>query len=284
MMLKCYFATKGLLRIESLPSPASLCNVSTTKKGFRGWVDNHSARYTQGLRHMWGCLDTGYAIGQWMNMRKSTSSTLPQENSPRTFARTRKLSNTDVSHKPSQLALPTEPALFTLRNATVGLRMFEAHFLPMHLFVILIGSAIFTGLPAPAGESGCLAITLKLTAYLRTMGFACMTIYFAIFYEEYHRVCVTVREWEMTRAGLHGDGADISRRKRWTLSAVGDYLVFPVAGTLYGTMPLLQAEFSHFWTENLVYLVSAKPVRAIVDSMATKLAGVGESSKRTLDV
>ncbi|RMZ86575.1 hypothetical protein DV736_g6198, partial [Chaetothyriales sp. CBS 134916] len=73
MMLKCYFATKGEIHIESIASPASLCNVSVSRTGLRGWFENHCARYTQGLRHMWGALDSGYAIGLWLDMDKDGS-------------------------------------------------------------------------------------------------------------------------------------------------------------------------------------------------------------------
>jgi len=62
MYLKCYFATAGKLTIQIVHSPASQCNVSSDAKGYRGWVESGRARYRQALRHMWGALDTGYAI------------------------------------------------------------------------------------------------------------------------------------------------------------------------------------------------------------------------------
>jgi hypothetical protein len=62
MYLKCYFATAGKLTVQVVHSPASQCNVSSDVKGYRGWLENIQARYRQALRHMWGSLDTGYAI------------------------------------------------------------------------------------------------------------------------------------------------------------------------------------------------------------------------------
>lgn len=40
-----------------------------------------------------------------------------------------------------------------------------------------------------------------------------------------------------------------------------DYLVVPVVATLFGSAPALQAQFSHFWTLELGYVVSGKFVR-----------------------
>ena len=68
MMLKCYFATNGRIAFESVPSPASQGNISSSQLGIRGWVDSHRARYTQGLRHMWGCLDFSYAFESWSKL------------------------------------------------------------------------------------------------------------------------------------------------------------------------------------------------------------------------
>jgi hypothetical protein len=109
---------------------------------------------------------------------------------------------------------------------------------------------------------------MELTSYLRGASFACMTVYFVIFYEAYHQACVQARETEMKRAGLYEELAhDFSHRRRWTLTVLLDYVLFPVAGTIFGSVPLLQAIISHFWTEKLVYLVSAKPVRVIAKGL-----------------
>ena len=58
MMLKCYFSTNGRLNIESIPSPASMSNVTGGSTGWPGWLHNHKARYLQGLRHSKQLLDT----------------------------------------------------------------------------------------------------------------------------------------------------------------------------------------------------------------------------------
>jgi len=243
MMLKCYFATNGRLRVESIASPASQCNVTTGQEGIRGWISDHFARYAQALRHMWGCLDTGYAVRQWCRTLRIRNSSKPE--SPR-------------RHIPRANKTPLVP----WRHFVLFTRLFEAHFLPIHLFLVLIASALYTSLPYPLSSCRLLSIALDATGYLRAGGFFAMTIYFVVFYERYHEICVRAREHEMRKAELYHEMAhNFSHRGRWKLTTLVDYVLFPVAGTIFGSVPLFQASISHFWSENLVYLVSAKPLR-----------------------
>jgi NADH:ubiquinone oxidoreductase subunit 3 (subunit A) len=267
MMLKCYFATKGLLRIESLSSPASLCNVSTSKKGIRGWVENHCARYSQGLRHMWGSLDSGYAIGLWLKMRKDVFSS--PSSSPTRLPRSRKLSETGPRLDPFDL---TTPRRFTWRTMVLFMRLFEAHFLVTHLLLIILASSIFHALPW-SSRFECLDWTMHITEGFRFIGFAIMTAYFVLVYDDYHRTCVAVREWELKQAGLY-DVSHFSYRSKWSFSSIFDSITFPLAGMLFGSVPLFQAVFSHFWTDNLVYIVSAKPIRILAEQVGISANGM----------
>lgn len=62
MYIKCFFALNGGLVCRSVWSAASCSNVKSEGKGWRGlWMDI-MARYKQALRHMWGALDSGYAV------------------------------------------------------------------------------------------------------------------------------------------------------------------------------------------------------------------------------
>lgn len=260
MLLKCYFATGGHLHTISIPSPASQCNVSTGKAGMRGWIANHRARYSQGLRHMWGSLDTGFAVRQWFKL-----SPRPECGDSHPTGR----QSTLPSHVLLRLKLGQhsihrgEVKRYTWRNMVLFSRLFEAHFLPNHLFLVLLASAFYGSLPYPISHCRILSLTLDLTSYMRAVGFALMTIYFVVFYERYHQVCIQAREQEMRRVGLYEEMEnEFSRRERWTLSSLVDYFTFPISGTVFGSIPLLQAIVSHFWTDNLVYLVSAKPVKA----------------------
>lgn len=279
MMLKCYFATKGLLRIESVPSPASMCNISVSKRGIRGWAEHHNARYTQALRHMWGCLDSGYAVRQWLSM-DCTSPPVSRTCSPSSSPHPPRL------RKPSQsIRAPrwevVEPRRFTFRNTTLFLRLFEAHFLPAHIPIILLASAVFTSLPPLIKQWPYLNWALDATGWLRAGGFLFMMVYFIVAYEDYHDTCVNAREREMEQAGLL-DTVSFSRRQRWSLGSVADYICFPIAGTIYGALPLLQAAITHFWTMELVYLVSAKPVRNIGKTLAKTTPCNGDANLEEL--
>ena len=247
MMLKCYFATHGQLRVESIASPASLCNVSTSKKGIRGWIENHGARYTQALRHMWGALDTGYAIGRWLSMGSASSEERIRSHLQHTLA-----------HKYAR------GSRFSKRTGILFIRLFEAHLLPIHLVITIVASEVFGRMSVE--RSWYVSLTLHVTGYLRTTGIICMFLYFAVYYEKYHQTCIAVRQYEVEKTDWNHE-LDFSHRNRWSMNAVLDYLVFPVAGLLYGGLPLLQAVISHFWTEDLVYLVSAKPTRAVVEDI-----------------
>jgi len=260
MMLKCYFVTNGRLTVESIPSPASQCNVTTGKAGIRGWAGNHRARYTQGLRHMWGCLDTGFAISSWSNLGKKTPML-----SPRQRQLQRKLSRTDLDLKLSQLQLHGDkPSKLTWRNFVLFSRIFEAHFLPSHLFVVMIASVVYSNLAAPTVHCRLLTFFLDLTGTIRAISFAVMVFYFLVCYESYHAACVAAREVEMKRAGLYEEmAADFSRRTWWHPITWIDYLIFPIAGTIFGSLPLIQASFAHFWSDRLVYTVSEKPRKAL---------------------
>lgn len=58
MYLKCFFALNGNLTVKTILSPVSQCNI-TSGKGVAGDIQ---ARYKQAQRHMWGALDTGFAL------------------------------------------------------------------------------------------------------------------------------------------------------------------------------------------------------------------------------
>ena len=108
MLLKCYFETAGDVITHVIASPASQCNIQSS--GDENWGPYSStlfARYRQALRHMWGSLDTGYSV------RQSVGG-LSGKGSQRLRLRTRHL------------------ALLHL--------LFEAHFLPSHLTILLLFS------------------------------------------------------------------------------------------------------------------------------------------------
>lgn len=78
MYLKCFFALNGNLTVRTVFSPISQSNVTGGGhgKGASGIVTDMRARYKQALRHMWGALDTGFALRKTVELwqeRKHTS-------------------------------------------------------------------------------------------------------------------------------------------------------------------------------------------------------------------
>lgn len=139
-------------------------------------------------------------------------------------------------------------------------RMYEAHFLPAHLALLMIAGTIYPLLVPASRTPSLLLQALDLTTYMRLLS---LTVLFAFFilYERYHELCVSTREREMTAAGLEDRMVGgFSYRRHWTRGL--DYVLFPVSGVLFGSFPTIVALVWHFWTLRLVYRVSVKPKRA----------------------
>ncbi|KAL9111070.1 MAG: hypothetical protein Q9227_004503 [Pyrenula ochraceoflavens] len=254
MMLKCYYGANGQLAIESVPSPASQCNISTNLLGIRGWLANHRARYSQALRHMWGCLDSGYAVHKWLTIGNKNASSANSVHLTRHSELELKLAHYQLHGGRARM--------LTWRNLKLLTRIFEAHFVPVHLPVVTISSTIFANFSPALIQCRYLALVFQITALIRALGFAAMILYYFVFYEAFHQACIDAREVEMRRAGLFEEMEEsFARRKKYSPRTWLDYLMFPVAGLIYGSVPLTQAAFSHFWSDRLHYKVSAKPRR-----------------------
>lgn len=281
MYLKCFFAVAGNLTARTVPSAASQSNVHSDMKGLWGWLDIHRARYRQAIRHMWGSLDMGYAVRRtaelwWRRNALDSSDTvlqaIPLCHSERRYLKTnaklREYCEDEVrgqlSTSRAPLASPsdlpiTSPA-FQPHSTNVAIllhRLFEAHSLPTHMVVVTVASALYTFHKSSEDIAPELAWTFRIISYLRFFGAIGMSSYLVL-YEEFHRTCVRSREEEMERAGLTDHiQAGFAHRKFWV--NIFDYCMFPVAGTLYGTVPAIHAQLCHFWTTDLVYSVSLKP-------------------------
>ena len=68
MYLKCFFALSGNLSAEIVYAPASQCDISSNFMGIMGYLKCLQSRYGQAFRHMWGSLDTGFAIRKFVEM------------------------------------------------------------------------------------------------------------------------------------------------------------------------------------------------------------------------
>lgn len=134
-------------------------------------------------------------------------------------------------------------------------RLFEAHFLPTHMILVIIASSIYAWIVEGKPDDLHVAWTFTLTNYLRIISFGGTAVYLTL-YESYHATGAGLREAEMRIAGL-AEHMVFSFRK--FPNNLIDYAVSPLVAPLFGSVPALQAQFSQFWTQELVYAVSAKP-------------------------
>lgn len=268
MALKTYFASNGKINFEIIPCPASQCNVGGDARGIRGFFKAHDARYKQGLRHMWGSLDTGFAVRRFITMGQAPPSTSP-------YTRPRKASETEIDFRLSQMDVPSGRHLrLTYRNLILFTRLFEAHILPVHLTATLLASTIWQIMVPAADRSTAMVFFLNLTAVMRTISFCIMILFFSVYYERFHATCINAREAAMKKAGLYEQLQDqFAYRSQLKIQKWIDYFIFPVAGMIFGSLAAVQATISHFFTDRLVYVVSQKP---LLERMAVKLeAAVG---------
>lgn len=279
MYIKCFFALNGNLTCRTILSPVSQSNVvGSCKGGLRGLLTGIQARYKQALRHMWGALDTGYALRQfvkmWQNRRQTTRAYRPlHRSSGDTLGLYMPENNSTIGDVPDVAengffsdvtqGLVQEPHWENVFY--IGHRLYEAHLLPVHMPVLIIASTLYVWITQGQGDPHGLAWIFTLANVLRTVGFLTIAGYIFL-YERFHRICVDNREREMKDAGLY-EGMCFSRRS--FRQNMVDYVMVPLVAPLYGSIPCIQAELSHFFTLDLVYTVSKKVTRQQSPSHAT---------------
>lgn len=271
MYVKCFFALNGNLTCRTILSPVSQSNVAGGGKGgIRGLYIDIMARYKQALRHMWGSLDTGFAIRKgvemWHDRKQTTRAYRPLHRSHGDNSELYFPDNEVCGDAPQH---PRESGVFSdvtqetqkephLENLCyIAHRLYEAHIMPVHMPIFVLASTIFLWVTEGKEDTGNLRWLLQLCGPLRAAGFMAGAAYI-MFYERYHKACVAMREKEMKEAGLF-EGMCFSHRTlkgNWK-----DYAMVPIVAPLYGAIPCIQAEISHFWTMDLVYTVSKKVTR-----------------------
>ncbi|GJN69805.1 hypothetical protein PLICBS_003857 [Purpureocillium lilacinum] len=271
MYLKCFFALNGNLTCRTVLSPVSQSNVTGGGKGgIRGTIIDMRARYNQALRHMWGALDVGFALRQavkmWRERQHTTRAFYPLHKNvavnPNCCFPNGRLHNGNTQ-------LPDETGNFSdITHATVKgphwenliylfHRLFEAHFLPVHMTILVLTLALYDWVSADMQYSNGLRRIFSLCSVLRMLGFLEVG-YYIFLYEGFHRLCVMTRKRAMTYAGLADEMYFSQRSIRKNLV---DYALVPLVAPLYGAIPCAQAATTHFWTVDLVYSVSKKASR-----------------------
>ncbi|KFA73127.1 hypothetical protein S40288_07489 [Stachybotrys chartarum IBT 40288] len=271
MFIKCFFALNGNLTCRTIMSPVSQSNVAGDGlKGLRGVVSDVTARYKQALRHMWGALDSGYALRKgvemWQERKHTTRAFRPlhrtQGNNSDFYFPDSQLDSEDPEHCResgvfSDVVQETIKEPDWERIVYMYHRLFEAHFIPVHMTVLVVASALYIWVTDGNDDPYNLSWIFTACNVLRTLGFMAAACYLFL-YEGYHHMCVTNREREMNSAGL-SKGMCFSYRT--SKKKVFDYLLVPLVAPLYGSLPCAHAEIVQLWTQDLVYTVSKKVTR-----------------------
>ena len=273
MTLKCFFATQGHLKITTIYSPASVCNVQENSY-YQGLV----GRYTQAKRHMWASLDTGYAI-----CRLIFGIIAPGYDSPTDF-----VINTVPILVPDSVN-KEDISKFMLLLPTVMYRLFEAHTMMSQVIIMNLLSAILNRW----SDSPYVAFTAWVGVRAGFIGVS-MTIFSFYFYEKYHQ-WASVDRWNlsMNEELIPGSGQGVQRLgKRSVLKSprnwytVLDYLLLPVSGLFYLALPQFHAHFLHLFSVHLDYTVAAKPIMNLTSTDEQVSISVNEenSDHCTIDV
>lgn len=143
-------------------------------------------------------------------------------------------------------------------------RLFEAHFLPVQMTILILSSTLYMWLADGVPTSYGISWIFTVCNWLRTIGFMQVACYLAL-YERFHTICLGTREKEMMDAGL-SRGMHFSRREVKTNYI--DYVMVPLVAPLFGSIPCAQAQICHFWTLDLVYSVSKKVTRLRTKSLS----------------
>ncbi|KAJ3119523.1 hypothetical protein HK100_000275 [Physocladia obscura] len=293
MLLKCFFATEGRVKVNPVFSPASCCNIEG-KEG-SGALGFMWARYGQVIlserkylsaevakRHLWGALDSGYALRKALFAIIAPGYENPIVGGPQ------------VSDKKKQL-MPDDEVHFNFYKLLVLFhRLMEAHIVGGHLFILVTLSSIFLPVgPNPSSFSihywesftdhavhPIVVLACDICGYLRAFS-VFSVIACAYYYERYYR-WVGVARWNLSSLGdrqqltseaspymngVHiGPGKRVSHlgrraglesiRTKWNYL---DWFALPITALLYQAIPQVHTQILQLWTDKLMYETAAKP-------------------------
>ncbi|KFY85048.1 hypothetical protein V500_08750 [Pseudogymnoascus sp. VKM F-4518 (FW-2643)] len=208
MYLKCFFALHGNLTSRTVLSPVSQTSAYSGQKGYRGLAADVRARYAQAMRHMWGGLDSRYTTRQmvklWKNRKTTVHSLRPLQ------ATCLNAENDYIPHPDDKTEeRKTENGIFSsvthsdvkspnwLRFIYLFHRLFEAHFLPTHMILVIIAYSIYAWIVEGRPDDLHVAWTLTLTNYFPIISFGGRAVYL------------------MPYESSHSTGADYQGDFRW---------------------------------------------------------------------
>lgn len=249
MFLKCFFATQGHLKMVTIYSPASQCNVQGDN-----FIHGVMDRYGQAKRHMWGSLDTGYMLRRLFFGVFAPGYDSPQNGVVTTVPLMCPSNASDNLFAPGGLVSKIPVLLH---------RLTEAHILMGQIFALV---AIATLFPPEAGEHPYVVLATWLGGWVRFI-FGISFVATLVLYEKYHQY-VSKERWELSmqeqlRAGS-GQGVQPLGKQSQLVSIRTwrhclDWVCLPVTGLLYLTFPQFHAHILHLFTDKLDYTVAGKP-------------------------
>ncbi|KAI8817297.1 glycosyl transferase family group 2-domain-containing protein, partial [Fimicolochytrium jonesii] len=296
MYLKCFFATEGRVIVKSIFSPASQCNVEGEGTGIKGYYSYMNARYVQATRHLWGSLDTGYAI------RRTLMSFIAPEKETVIPMKNANVSKYGKEEATAGTKLAQRPFLLL----ELGHRLLESHIMMGHLFTMIIVSALilpirscfsytiatyFWGFLSDDPVHPYVELALNISFWVR-MSIVVPNVVMIYYYEKYHQ-WVGFERWALQDQQMAREGGLLNSRvdsamdlsadkfsiapshshlrvqplgKRAQLASerkyprnLADWFCIPVAGFLFYVVPQFHAQLTQLFTERLDYKVAAKP-------------------------
>jgi hypothetical protein len=218
------------------------------------------SRYTQAKRHMWGCLDTGYAI------RRTIFGLLAPGYDVGDDGILFKTPMVDVQKPKNQLLQLPLSRLFSLFH-----RLLEAHFILAHVVSIIIISSLLIPHPSHPTQPATFFWSLFTSAEAHPYIYAALEFggwirFLAIFpfvttiffYEKYHHQVGTLR-WNARTNSSKNLGKRSSLQSTRAFSNLLDWTALPICGPLFLTLPQIHAHFIHLFTDKIDYTVAAKP-------------------------
>ena len=289
MYLKSFFCTQGRVIVKSIFSPASQCNIEGVGTGVAWFVSNMQARYTQGKRHLWGSLDTGYSL------RRILLAMVAPEADP-SIIQFKNLGVDKIGEKDDDhiTGVGLRRKLGTL--ATLLHRLGEAHLFIGHMvFLVIVSQLLLPGFTIQWWEDKSAFLwsyvsSAPLHPYVEAsmhIGFwlrlACLIPNVAMiwYYEKYH-AWVSFERWALhaqqtkeaalnsngiTHGMAHGHVVDNQTRvqalgKRPSLCSLRtypmsllDWIGVPVSGFFFYLAPQFHAQLSQLFTDRLDYKV-----------------------------
>jgi hypothetical protein len=261
MSLKCFFSTHGKVKIHTIYSPASCCNVQGDS-----WIKSLKDRYTQAVRHLWGSLDFGYTL-----RRSIFSLVAPDHDAP----------NNVLVQVPLVSEYPLDYSAMHAKVGTMIYRVCEAHMVMGQFLLLMIISTLtipYGDKPSvisqlywysfsPRGVHPYLELALALGGMLRITG---SIIYGAsIFYYERYQYWCGVQRWNLSFAEQMdpGTGKNVSplgkRSKlvyKRTLWNILDWSAIPIGAIVFLAIPQMTVQLRQLFTDQLDYKVAGKPM------------------------